>query len=109
LQEINSETAANTSATTHAISKLAELATQLRRSVAGFRLPPVTSAVRAGVSGLTGAYPALVEPADVFDPGSPDETPEGLDSQAHGQTHGQTHAQTARFTEPVSFVSKRSA
>lgn len=40
LQEINAETAASTSATTSAISKFAELATQLRRSVAGFRLPP---------------------------------------------------------------------
>jgi len=39
LQEINAETAASTSATTSAISKFAELATQLRRSVAGFRLP----------------------------------------------------------------------
>ena len=97
LQEINSETAANTSATTNAISKLAELATQLRRSVAGFRLPSVTSAARSGVSSLTGSFPALVDPADVFDPGSPDETPEG------------PQVQTVRFSEPVSFVSKRTA
>jgi twitching motility protein PilJ len=51
LKEINGETAASTSATTSSISKLAELATQLRRSVAGFRLPQV--AVRgSGASGV---------------------------------------------------------
>jgi hypothetical protein len=98
LQEINSETAANTSATTSAISKLAELATQLRRSVAGFRLPPVTSATpRSAVSGLTGQFPALSGSAEVFDPGVPDEGP------------GEPHAQTVRYDEPVSFVSKRTA
>jgi twitching motility protein PilJ len=43
LQEINTETAASTSATTSSISKLAELSAQLRRSVAGFRLPPGTA------------------------------------------------------------------
>jgi twitching motility protein PilJ len=39
LQEINSETASSTSETTESIRKLAELAAQLRQSVAGFRLP----------------------------------------------------------------------
>lgn len=39
LQQINSETATSTSETTESIRKLAELAAQLRRSVAGFRLP----------------------------------------------------------------------
>jgi twitching motility protein PilJ len=39
LQQINSQTATGTSATRDSISKLAELAAQLRRSVAGFRLP----------------------------------------------------------------------
>ena len=58
LQEINSETAASTSATTSAIRKLAELATQLRRSVAGFRLPPVTSSARSGLKSLGGDAPA---------------------------------------------------
>ncbi|MEQ1802689.1 MAG: methyl-accepting chemotaxis protein [Gammaproteobacteria bacterium] len=104
LQEINSETAANTSATTSAISKLAELATQLRRSVAGFRLPPVTSATpRSAVSGLSGQFPVLTESADVFDPGVPDE------SAAQGEAAGEPHAQTVRYSEPVSFVSKRTA
>ncbi len=39
LQEINGETEASTSATTESIRKLAGLAAQLRRSVAGFTLP----------------------------------------------------------------------
>jgi len=39
LQEINSQTSASTSATTESIRKLAELAAQLRKSVAGFTLP----------------------------------------------------------------------
>ncbi|MEZ5564822.1 MAG: methyl-accepting chemotaxis protein [Gammaproteobacteria bacterium] len=102
LQEINSETAASTSATTNAISKLAELATQLRRSVAGFRLPPVTSAVRSLVSGLTGESRVLKDADDPFDPGVPE------DDEA-GNGDDQPHSQTARFTEPVSFVSKRTA
>ncbi|MEO7387744.1 MAG: methyl-accepting chemotaxis protein [Gammaproteobacteria bacterium] len=106
LQEINSETAANTSATTSAISKLAELATQLRRSVAGFRLPPVTSATpRSAVSGLTGQFPVLNEAEEVFDPGMPDETL----VVAQAQVSGEPHAQTVRYNEPVSFVSKRTA
>ncbi|MEO8223249.1 MAG: methyl-accepting chemotaxis protein, partial [Gammaproteobacteria bacterium] len=106
LQEINTETAANTSATTSAISKLAELATQLRRSVAGFRLPPVTSATpRSAVSSLSGQFPAVVEPAEAFDPGVPEE------ERADGSSDpsGEPHARTVRFTEPVSFVSKRTA
>jgi twitching motility protein PilJ len=39
LQEINTQTSASTSATTESIRKLAELASQLRESVAGFTLP----------------------------------------------------------------------
>ncbi len=39
LQQINAETATSTSETTDSIRKLAELAAQLRQSVAGFRLP----------------------------------------------------------------------
>ena len=101
LQEINSETAANTSATTSAISKLAELATQLRRSVAGFRLPPVTSATRVSLGGLAPELPAEAVAEEIFDPGTPDEPAD--------EPHARTHAQTARFAEPVSFVSKRTA
>ena len=104
LEEINTETAANTSATTSAISKLAELATQLRRSVAGFRLPPVTSATpRSAVSGLTGSFPAL-DPTEDFDPGVADEASDGADAQNPGEP-----TQTIRYNEPVSFVSKRTA
>ncbi len=103
LQEINSETAANTSATTSAISKLAELATQLRRSVAGFRLPPITASARAGLSSRTGEFPAIAASGVVFDPGTPDDEPADAASQT------QAHAQTSRFAEPVSFVSKRTA
>jgi twitching motility protein PilJ len=44
LQQINVQTASGTSATTDSISKLAALAAQLRRSVAGFRLPEPGSA-----------------------------------------------------------------
>jgi twitching motility protein PilJ len=61
LKEINGETAASTSATASSISKLAELATQLRRSVAGFRLP--ANVVRGG--GATGV--AIGEPAAARD------------------------------------------
>ena len=39
LREISQQTADNTSATSNAIGRLAELSAQLRRSVAGFRLP----------------------------------------------------------------------
>ena len=100
LQEINSETAATTSATTSAISKLADLATQLRRSVAGFRLPPITSAIRSAI-GSFAAEPSAADVSDVFDPGVP------VESDEHEP--GPTHAQTVRFPEPVSFVSKRTA
>ncbi|MCL4720642.1 MAG: methyl-accepting chemotaxis protein [Gammaproteobacteria bacterium] len=91
LQEINSETAASTSATTSAISKLSELATQLRRSVAGFRLPPVTAIHRQGHA---------VAGADARQAGQKDDEPGAEPS---------VHAETSRFAEPVSFVSKRTA
>ena len=96
LQEINSETAASTSATTSAISKLSELASQLRRSVAGFRLPPVaTMTTRAGAAALAAASPSSVV-------GHADDDEPALDG-------GVVHGDTTRFAEPVSFVSKRSA
>lgn len=121
LQEINSETAASTSATTNAISKLAELATQLRRSVAGFRLPPVTSAIRSAVSSLTGNLagnlvnepPELKDGDDPFDPGVPMDEAAAADAGHDGADDGLEHtppqSQTGRFAEPVSFVSKRTA
>lgn len=51
LQQINSQTASGTSATTDSISKLAELAAQLRRSAAGFRLPTRVPEGRRGAMG----------------------------------------------------------
>ena len=39
IQEITSQTSAGTTATAKSIGKLAELANQLRNSVAGFKLP----------------------------------------------------------------------
>jgi twitching motility protein PilJ len=41
LREISAQTAENSSATTNSIGKLAQLSAQLRKSVAGFRLPDV--------------------------------------------------------------------
>ena len=67
LQEINVETEASTSATTGAIRKLAELAAQLRESVAGFRLPgafavdaddEIVDEIEDEVAGDIGAVPA---------------------------------------------------
>jgi len=54
LREISSQTADSTSATSDSIGKLAELAAQLRKSVAGFRLPG-----GATHAGTTGEYPVL--------------------------------------------------
>lgn len=48
LQQINSQTASGTSNTRESISKLAALAAQLRRSVAGFRLPAGAQDARRG-------------------------------------------------------------
>ena len=53
LREISSQTAESTTATSDSIGKLAELATQLRTSVTGFRLPE-----GAGAS-VSGEYPML--------------------------------------------------
>ena len=50
LQEINSQTEASTSATTGSIRKLAELAAQLRESVAGFRLPMTEGDAHSGIA-----------------------------------------------------------
>src|SRR5690242_10514594 len=45
LREISAQSAENTATTSSSIGKLAELATQLRKSVAGFRLPVTSPAV----------------------------------------------------------------
>jgi twitching motility protein PilJ len=71
LREISSKTTESTTATSSAISKLSELASQLRKTVAGFTLPDqggstgVLSAARVAAS-LEQAAPAdTVEPAPV--------------------------------------------
>jgi len=56
LQQINAQTASGTGVTKESISKLAELAAQLRRSVAGFRLP-AGAATRRGPALPEGAAP----------------------------------------------------
>ncbi|MET0987317.1 MAG: methyl-accepting chemotaxis protein [Steroidobacteraceae bacterium] len=43
LREISTQTAENSAATTNSVGKLAELSTQLRKSIAGFRLPDMIS------------------------------------------------------------------
>jgi twitching motility protein PilJ len=43
LREISSQTAENSAATSSSVGKLAELSSQLRKSVAGFRLPDAVS------------------------------------------------------------------
>jgi len=53
LREISSQTAESTTATSTSIGKLAELAAQLRRSVAGFRLPDGTA------TSVSGEYPVM--------------------------------------------------
>ncbi|HKE45987.1 MAG TPA: methyl-accepting chemotaxis protein [Steroidobacteraceae bacterium] len=50
LREISSQTSESTSATSQSISKLAELSAQLRKSVAGFRLPNYTPPPAANVT-----------------------------------------------------------
>ncbi|NND58845.1 MAG: methyl-accepting chemotaxis protein [Gammaproteobacteria bacterium] len=50
LQEISSQTADGSNATSTAIGKLAEMSTELRRSVAGFTLPDKETPVVPGVS-----------------------------------------------------------
>jgi len=71
LREISSKTTESTTATSSAISKLSELASQLRKTVAGFTLPDqggstgVLSAARIAASLGQPAPPDAVEPAPV--------------------------------------------
>src|ERR1700722_20113900 len=57
LREISAQSADSTSATSHAIAKLAELSAGLRKAAAGFRLPGTTSEP----IGATGAFKRLDE------------------------------------------------
>jgi twitching motility protein PilJ len=59
LREISQQTADNTSATSNAIGRLAELSAQLRKSVTGFRLPQ-----ELPVAARRSAAPPVAEPDD---------------------------------------------
>jgi twitching motility protein PilJ len=66
VREISSQTAEGSTATSTSIAKLAALSAQLRKSVAGFRLPDYGS---GGGAGATSAkLPALTEPAAPANP-----------------------------------------
>lgn len=64
LQQINSQAAVGTSATRESISKLAELAAQLRQSAAGFRLPATVVAGHQDAGVLPGEEAAPEEAGD---------------------------------------------
>jgi twitching motility protein PilJ len=66
LREISSKTTESTAATSSAISKLAELATQLRTTVSGFTLPEQ--------SGAVGGLNAARTPGDVTDSAPAEDT-----------------------------------
>jgi twitching motility protein PilJ len=63
VREISSQTAEGSTATSTSIAKLAALSAQLRKSVAGFRLPDYGSGAGAGVGATSTKLPALSEPA----------------------------------------------
>jgi len=63
VREISSQTAEGSTATSTSIAKLAALSAQLRKSVAGFRLPDF------GGGATSGKSPALSEPAAPANPG----------------------------------------
>jgi twitching motility protein PilJ len=66
LKEISTQTAESTSATSQAVGKLAELSTDLRTSVSGFRLPGASGAGGTGPrreAARVAAAAAAVEPA----------------------------------------------
>ena len=61
LRGIGNKTAQSTTATSSAISKLSELASQLRRSVSGFLLPGDSGATSAVGGDMAGAMSAAVD------------------------------------------------
>jgi twitching motility protein PilJ len=63
LREISSQTAESTTATSASIGKLAELATQLRKSVTGFRLPGAIAGNGTGEFPAARAEDAPVAPS----------------------------------------------
>ena len=67
VREISSQTAESSTATSTSIAKLAALSAQLRKSVAGFRLPDFGGG--AGPGATSTKLPALPEPATPVNPG----------------------------------------
>jgi twitching motility protein PilJ len=63
LREISSQTAENSAATSNAVGKLAELSSQLRKSVAGFRLPDAASGGSALLTDPARNAPAVSPPS----------------------------------------------
>jgi twitching motility protein PilJ len=77
LRDISAQTGRATSATTSSISKLSELASQLRETVAGFRLPAAEARGEAEPAGAdrlagSGAFPRLEAEAGEADPAEED-------------------------------------
>jgi twitching motility protein PilJ len=67
VREISSQTAEGSTATSTSIAKLAALSAQLRKSVAGFRLPDFGGG--AAVAAAPAKLPAIAEPAAPVNPG----------------------------------------
>jgi len=74
LREISAQSAENTATTSSSIGKLAELAAQLRKSVAGFRLPITSPVVAANAA----AKAALAPPPSKAAPISTDTAASGV-------------------------------
>lgn len=70
LREISTQTAENSAATTNSVGKLADLSTQLRKSIAGFRLPDM----------LSGGTALLQEPASKASTTTPPAAPRAVDT-----------------------------
>ncbi len=79
LREISSQTAENSAATSSSVGKLAELSSQLRKSVAGFRLPDAVS----------GGSALLTDPARKAPPVAP---PPSLTATGSGTAANRTNA-----------------
>jgi hypothetical protein len=80
LREISAKTTESTTATSSAISKLSELASQLRRSVSGFTLPD-----QSGGTGVLSAarVAASLERAEKVSPPAPPAPEPSLERRRH--------------------------
>jgi twitching motility protein PilJ len=70
LREISSQTAENSAATSSSVGKLAELSSQLRKSVAGFRLPDAVSGGSALLTDPARKAPPVAPPPSLTATGS---------------------------------------